>query len=325
MPGFTTHYLFGVKNLRKLGQEESCQELVQHIRNYQTVFQLGLQGPDIFFYHLGSQLRFVRPGSITHTRWTGDFLKCLIEAPELFWKREHQQIAQAYAAGFIGHYILDTQMHPYVYDRTGIGEVLKKKGYADHILLESDIDACLLMRYAKRLPSQFPYSRTIALDVKTRAVVVDILFYVYNFVFPELSLTKGFLARGIRSMQIGTRLTYNPHNYKRQLVEKAERLLFGRPQISPVIPTDGAPGSEDPLNLEHRLWHNPWEPEQSFYSSVPEMIKKASVRYQKAFRQLNQLYLAESYEDRYDAVLEQLCQFLGNKSFHSGLDWILGE
>ncbi len=98
-----------------------------------------------------------------------------------------------------------------------------------------------------------------------------------------------------------------------------------RLQISPVIPTDHAQGSEDPLNLEHRLWHNPWEPEQCFHSSVPEMMKKASGRYQKAFRYLNQLYTAHSYEDRYDAVLEQLCQFLGSKSFHSGLDWILGE
>ncbi len=325
MPGFTTHYLFGVKNLKQLEREADCQELVYRIRGDQTVFQLGLQGPDIFFYHLGSQLKFVRPGSIAHTRWTGDFLKCLIEAPELFWKQEHQQIAQAYAAGFIGHYILDTQMHPYVYDRTGIGEALKKKGYADHIRLESDIDACLLMRYTKRLPSEFPYGKTIAFDKKTRAVVADILFYAYNFVFPELSLTKGFLARGIHSMQVGTRLTYNPHNYKRQIAEKAEQLIFGRLQISPVIPTDHAQGSEDPLNLEHRLWHNPWEPEQCFHSSVPEMMKKASGRYQKAFRYLNQLYTAHSYEDRYDAVLEQLCQFLGSKSFHSGLDWILGE
>ena len=67
MPGFTTHYLFGVKNLKQLEREADCQELVYRIRGDQTVFQLGLQGPDIFFYHLGSQLKFVRPGSIAHT------------------------------------------------------------------------------------------------------------------------------------------------------------------------------------------------------------------------------------------------------------------
>lgn len=325
MPGFTSHYLFGVNNYRQLKKEHSCQVLLQSIDRYKTVFQLGLQGPDIFFYHLPSQLRKVRPGSVAHTRWTGDFLKCLIEAPELFWKSEQQQISQAYAAGFIGHYVLDTQMHPYVYDRTGIGDVLKKKGYADHIALESDIDAALLMRYTKCLPSEFPYGKTIAFDKITREVVASVLYYAYHSVFEELGLSKGFFYRAIRSMQIGTRLTYNPHNYKRQIVEKVEQLLFGHPQISPVIPSDFAQRTKDPLNMEHRQWKNPWDPKQSFDSSVPELIKKASGRYQKALKQLDCLYAADSYEDSYDILLEHLCAFLGQQSFHSGLDWILGE
>lgn len=325
MPGFTTHYLFGVNNCRQLKRENACQTLMQSIGRHKTVFQLGLQGPDIFFYHLASQLKKVRPGSIAHTRWTGDFLKCLIEAPELFWKEEDRQTAQAYAAGFIGHYVLDAQMHPYVYDRTGIGDVLKEKGYADHIALETDIDAALLMRYAKCLPSEFPYGKTIAFDGKTRAVVAEILFYAYHSVFEELGLTKRFLSRAICSMQVGTRLTYNPHNYKRQVVEKAERILFGRLQISPVIPNDFVQATDDPLNLEHREWHNPWDTQQCFHTSVPELIKKASGRYRKALHLLDCLYAADSYEASYDDSLDGLCQFLGQQSFHSGLDWILGE
>lgn len=325
MPGFTTHYLFGVNNIRQLRRKDACQDLSQSIDNYKTVFQLGLQGPDIFFYHLPSQLKKNRPGSVVHTRWTGEFLKCLIEAPELFWKEEERQIAQAYAAGFIGHYVLDTQMHPYVYYKTGIGDELKEKGYAGHIALETDIDACLLMRYAKCLPSEFPYGKTVAFGAKTRSSVADILFYAYHMVFPEMSLTKGFLARAIRSMQVGVLLTYNPHNYKRQIVEKAEQVLFGRPEISPVIPSDHMQSCEDPLNLQHEQWHNPWNPEDCSDSSVPQIIKKASGRYQKALKQLDSLYSTETYKEQYDVLLEQLCQFLGQQSFHSGLDWILGE
>ncbi|MDE7310041.1 MAG: zinc dependent phospholipase C family protein [Eubacterium sp.] len=325
MPGFTTHYLFGVNNLKQIRKKGACTTLLHSIGNNKTVFQIGLQGPDIFFYHLASQLRATRPGSIVHKRWTGDFLKCLIEAPEIFWKEEQQQTAQAYAAGFIGHYILDTQMHPYVYDQTGIGEELKKKGYADHIALESDMDASLLMRYAKCLPSAFPYAKTIAFDAKKRDVTADILHYAYQTVFPELSLSKGFLSRAIHSMQIGTRLTYNPHNYKRQVLEAAERAIFGKPQISPVIPSDLIQCNEDPLNLEHRQWKNPWDPKMRSTDSVPDMIKKASGRYQKALRQLDRLYAAGSSDAQYDELLDRLCLFLGNQSFHSGLGWIFGE
>lgn len=325
MPGFTTHYLFGVNNLKQLKSRQACQTLLQGIGNHKTVFQLGLQGPDIFFYHLGSQLKKVRPGSIVHTRWTGEFLKCLVEAPELFWKTEEQQIAQAYAAGFIGHYILDAQMHPYVYFKTGIGDELKEKGYAAHIALESDIDAGLLLRYAKCLPSEFPYGRTIAFDGKTRLVVAGILYYAYNMVFPELALTKGFLCRAIRSMQVGTVLTYNPHNYKRQLVGKAEQLILGHLAVSPVIPSDNVQSNDDPLNLQHAQWRNPWKPQDCSCSSVPQMIKRASGRYQKALRLLDSLYATQAYEEQYDTFLAELYQFLGHQSFHSGLEWILGE
>ncbi len=111
MPGFTTHYLFGQQTYQHL----HTSGLKQNIQKYHKVFSLGLQGPDIFFYHFGSQFQRICPGSIVHTRSTGDFIKCLIEAPELFWYEDEKQAARAYAAGFIGHYALDTHVHPYVY------------------------------------------------------------------------------------------------------------------------------------------------------------------------------------------------------------------
>lgn len=325
MPGFMTHYLFGVKNVKQLKRANNCQKLCEIIDAHKTVFQLGLQGPDIFFYHFGSQLKRIRPGSIVHTRATGDFIKCLIEAPELFWSEEQQQTARAYAAGFIAHYVLDAQIHPYVYCMTGAGKVLEEKGYADHIALESDIDASLLMRYMKCLPSEFPYGKTIAFDAETRRTVSEVLYYAYGVVFPELSLSKGFLSRAIRSMQVGTMLTYNPHNYKRQIVSKAEQFLLGHLAISTVIPSDHVKCNEDPLNLKHKQWHNPWQPSDCFISSVPEMIKKASGRYREALKRLDLLYQSKEYEDEYDIRMESICRFLGQKSFHSGLDWTLGE
>ncbi len=324
MPGFTTHYLFGINSLRQLKRNDACQILFRSIEKNKTVFQLGLQGPDVFFYHMASQFKKIRPGSIVHTRWTGDFLKCLIEAPEIFLQEEEQETARAYAAGFIGHYVLDAQMHPYVYYRTGAGDQLKQKGYAGHIGLETDIDAALLMRYKKLRPSEFPYWRAIDFGVKTRSAVSAVLFYAYNMVFPELSLNKRFLYGAIRSMQIGTRLTYNPHNYKRQVVEKAERIIFGRPKISPVIPSDVLQFSKDPLNLEHRKWYHPWN-SQACRDSVPQIIKKASGCYQKALKKLDCLYAADPYENQHDILMEELCRFLGQKSYHTGLDWVLGE
>ena len=48
MPGFTTHYLFGLNSFRELEEPD----LVSCIRKFPHAFCMGLQGPDIFFYYL---------------------------------------------------------------------------------------------------------------------------------------------------------------------------------------------------------------------------------------------------------------------------------
>ena len=48
MPGFTTHYLFGLNTWKKLDNIP----LKQVIQNNHAAYSLGLQGPDLFFYFL---------------------------------------------------------------------------------------------------------------------------------------------------------------------------------------------------------------------------------------------------------------------------------
>lgn len=55
MPGFTTHYLFGVYNFRQLRQKQVCPILRQSIAGARTVFQLGLQ--DRMFFSIICRLR----------------------------------------------------------------------------------------------------------------------------------------------------------------------------------------------------------------------------------------------------------------------------
>ena len=48
MPGFTTHYLFGVKAYNDLPNNY----LKHVISKYRWLYQIGLQGPDIFFIYI---------------------------------------------------------------------------------------------------------------------------------------------------------------------------------------------------------------------------------------------------------------------------------
>ena len=58
MPGFTTHYILGTKAYNDMPQNN----LKFIIAKYRWLYQLGLQGPDMFFYNLP----ILRPVSYTH-------------------------------------------------------------------------------------------------------------------------------------------------------------------------------------------------------------------------------------------------------------------
>ena len=48
MPGFTTHYLLGIKTYKDIPENK----LKSIISKHQWLYLLGLQGPDMFFYNL---------------------------------------------------------------------------------------------------------------------------------------------------------------------------------------------------------------------------------------------------------------------------------
>ena len=117
MPGFTTHYLFGVDACRRL----TSTSMHNMIRRDHSAYALGLQGPDLFFYSLPSYLMHRKNiGDLAHRKDTGQFFANLLQSRKLFAGKKHSlSIADAYICGFMGHYTLDCTIHPYVYAFTG--------------------------------------------------------------------------------------------------------------------------------------------------------------------------------------------------------------
>ena len=70
MPGFTTHYVLGMKAYNDMPQNN----LKFIIAKYRWLYQLGLQGPDMFFYNLPIlQFFFFKPclscATVTTAMW----------------------------------------------------------------------------------------------------------------------------------------------------------------------------------------------------------------------------------------------------------------
>lgn len=315
MPGFTTHYLFGLNAYQHMDNLP----LKKNIRKNHTAYGLGLQGPDIFFYNLPSLAIYGKNiGSVTHSQNTGLFLYHLINSRKIFYKNPERQIAESYIAGFWGHYILDTHCHPYIYHKSGFTET-NSRYHGKHMALETDIDAALLRFYKHCPPSAFRQSSTISLTPLQSRTIAACLYYAYKKTFPNLHISYGTILFSIYSMRIGTACLRDVSGRKKAWIQKPEKLFLGYPLVSSLIPSDTLSSYDDPLNTLHSLWKNPWESSSVSNDSFCDLMEKAQEQYLQISDSLNLLFYDGLQMQEETACIKKLLKMLGNKSYHSGL------
>lgn len=316
MPGFTTHYLFGLNAYRQLDNGS----FRQTIHDNHNAYSLGLQGPDVFFYLLPSYaIHHNNIGAVAHTDKTGEFLKYLIDSRKLFRSTKERRIAESYIAGFLGHYTLDTLCHPYVYWKTDFTE---KNGryHGNHMSLETDIDTELLQFYKHRLPSAFRQDSTIQLTHRQFHTIASMLHYVYKKTYPQLNIHFITIRAAIRSMQLGVKWLHDPSGRKKSIGGKLETMILGYPLLTTLIASDTLTVHIDPLNLLHKPWENPWDNSYISTDSFFDLMENAQEKYLKILKDFSHLTHTPLYTLEEERQTKLLLGKLGSNSYHSGLD-----
>ncbi len=308
MPGFVTHYIFGCENITKIENKH----IKESVKKHKAVYALGLQGPDLFFF---SPFSFTgkrkRLGSIMHIYNTGEFLENLsIEVEKR--RGEERKIALAYFAGFLGHYFLDTNCHPYIYYATGYLD--KSEPYiGKHVDFETDIDMLILGRYKNKDVMNFNYSKIVGLNRDEINVVGHILNRACKKSYPDIMTNNIMMMVSIVQYRIAYSQLRDKKGYKSSIIKKIEDRIFGHPKVSPLLVVEDKNSRwRDPLNLDKRKWLNPWdETLQSNYSFI-ELMEKAGDCYRKILNEV----IDDTGSIRYNEVKEKI----SNNSYHSGLD-----
>ena len=126
MPASYAHYRFGKQVLSALPPEGQ-----QCVQRFRRLFDMGLQGPDFFFYYNPVMKTAVGDlGGKFHSQSGREFFTRCAAAADT-------EAGRAYLYGLLGHYCLDSACHPYV------GKVVEA-GQARHVALESEFDRYLL-------------------------------------------------------------------------------------------------------------------------------------------------------------------------------------
>lgn len=203
MPSHYAHYRFGAKALKQLPED-----VRRSVQRFRQLYDVGLHGPDIFFYHnIFLKDKAVSLGKKFHQQTGQEFFTRACKRLRL----EPNEAAKVYLYGVLAHYCLDSVCHPFVKEKSADGQI-------GHIEMETEFDRHLLFQDGKRQPNTFDCSPHMKL---TRGECVTVAG-VFSPATPEMVNTS------IRTMAFVVKLLATPNGTGRRTLEKAASVFGGK-------------------------------------------------------------------------------------------------
>ena len=223
---------------------------------------------------LGSPLH--KLGNRMHSEKTDELFAALSRAVRDL-SGDAQEIAAAYFYGFVCHYALDSEIHPYVYCRQVqfCTENPKLSASAVHSRIESDIDYLLYERACHRHITEFDPEERYQLSSVEQAVLSVMLHAVLKTVYGA-DVSTHELRRSFAEMTSWESFLYSESRAVYRGAKKAEALLGRGALLTGHMKLERP--MWDALNLAHQPWHNLWKPNEIRTDSVPELFGLARIR-----------------------------------------------
>ena len=213
MPSNFAHYLFGQQLLPRL--PDYLQEI---IRSSMPLYRIGQHGPDIIFYY-----RPFLPHSVARIGFQMHKLPA-----RYFFEQARDTIGltpdprlMAYTLGFLGHFILDSNCHGYVYEKIRDGKV-------SHVEIETEFDRLLMVQ--QRIN---PLTTNTTDHLPVSKELCGLIAQIF------VPLTPEQIYYGLRAMKFYHRLLVTPSPSGRYTIRRILRLthteqLLGGLFINPV-------------------------------------------------------------------------------------------
>lgn len=200
MPAIYAHDTFG-----KLVSKQLPKEIQDFIKTYPSAFRIGLQGPDPLFYHRPYASNDVKKeGSRMHRESCASFLQKTMHHV----KKEGVNSKEfAYLLGFLCHFTLDSECHPYI-------DAYIEPRNLGHLFLESEFEK-YMMRKDGIDPIHTDISNIIPTDMQTAKAMS-----VFYETLDETSAQKV-----LKEMRREKRLLYTPYLWKEKLFVKVFKMI----------------------------------------------------------------------------------------------------
>lgn len=253
MPYNFTHALVGLTTLQYTNEAVAAL-----VRDYRGEFLIGTMGPDPYFGDAMPKPLFAQSRlDLAEKLHTLD-ARALFAA--LFPLAQDSAPKQAYVLGFLCHFLLDTNAHPYIEARF-FGKA--------HTPAEIQIDLMMADRVAfsgvPAKPREFYATRHLDELDELHAKLSHALFKTES---------RGAFARGFRKWIFVNSLTYDPNNRKLRFFGSIER-LFRKSGIITSYLVSRHSDPNDRLNLTNAVWRAPWDETSARTESFPDLFTHA--------------------------------------------------
>lgn len=193
MPGTYAHYDFGKKVL-----EQSNNEVSNIISKNMELFFIGLHGPDIFFYY--RPVLYNNPtsklGHDIHWEKASVFFE---KSRNIIEKSEEREKSLAYTFGFLCHFMLDSECHPY------INKITKDKKLS-HTEIESEFDKLLIDKEGKN-----PFNIDLTTHIHTDSTLSEIISPFFNTKTSKVT-------KALKSMKFYNSIFNSPNRLSRFII-----------------------------------------------------------------------------------------------------------
>ncbi len=275
MPAFCTHYLF-MKDMQSIIKDKLGFDINE------SAAAIGTQGPDILFFHRiipilmpGKSNRKI--GSALHRSKAEDIFDAFRDYLKI---STHKDIAKSYIYGFILHYALDRNCHPYVY--AYVNKILDNNRFLHHSSahnrIEMEMDAFLLHKKLNiENPSDFDSASTFHAANKEKEEISELLSYVIKRVLNQ-DINAKKIYRAIEDTIKLQKLLQDQYDILTAVCKAVETIFapcIGFFKFSSLIKPKGWKKHIKYVNIENSKWNSPYEPERTRNESFSELYEKS--------------------------------------------------
>jgi len=260
MPAVLSHYFFARRVLGRL-QKTHLPEGDVHAA------LIGAQGPDIFYFHRALPWQPGRghagQGLALHDIHPAPLFDCFRKKIEPVAGPD-REVMLGFMAGFLCHYVLDRDVHPYVlYWQTRLREEqprYDRHANRYHFRVESALDSLTLAREAGRTVRDFPLASVLPAPDKERDLVIGKLYEAAFRLLPARLIPAksdpAYIAKAVADMREVMGWMSDGREMKQYLLLRPVEIALHQGHFGSSLMRRSDVSDYDYANTAHKEWQN---------------------------------------------------------------------